>query len=76
MWYFDIILIMFNWIKNLFVKWFKKDRYKVETLRPYFDDLITFLDVDKNGYVSYKEIVDLFKNLLYNLRKDKYENKK
>lgn len=62
-----------EWLKKLFIKWFKKDRYKVDSLRPYFDDLITFLDADKNGYISYKELVDLFKDLLYNLRKGNYK---
>lgn len=54
---------IWQWLKNLFCSWYSKERWTTEQMKSILDEVITFLDADKNGNVSIKEIVDTIINL-------------
>ena len=68
MWYFDIIFMVMKWLKDIFIRWFKREKYSVEQIHSCFDNLLTFIDTDKNGFVSLHEILKALSNLFRNLK--------
>ncbi len=68
MWYFDIIFMVMKWLKDIFIRWFKREKYSVEQIHTCFDNLLTFIDADKNGFVSLHEILKSLSNLFRNLK--------
>ena len=68
MWYIDIIILVMKWLKDFFIRWFKRDRYSIEQIHSCFDSLLTFIDADKNGYVSLHEVIKSLCSLFRNLK--------
>lgn len=68
MWYIDIIILVMKWLKDFFIRLLKKDKYSVEHIHSCFDSLLTFIDADKNGYVSLHEIIKSLCGLFRNLK--------
>lgn len=54
---------IWNWIKNLFTSWYTKEIDNKEVVS-YLENAIAYLDMDKNGKTSIKEIVDTIKNII------------
>lgn len=54
---------IWNWIKNLFISWYTKEIDNKEVVA-YLENAIAYLDMDKNGKTSIKEIADYIKDLI------------
>ena len=54
---------IWNWIKNLFISWYTKEIDNKEVVA-YLENAIAYLDMDKNGKTSIKEVVDTIKNII------------
>lgn len=54
---------IWNWIKNLFTSWYTKEIDNKEVVA-YLENAIVYLDMDKNGKTSIKEVVDTIKSII------------
>lgn len=54
---------IWNWIKDLFTSWYTKE-IDNKDLITYLENAITYLDIDKNGKTSIKDVVKTFKNII------------
>ncbi len=54
---------IWNWIKNLFISWYTKEIDNKEVVA-YLENAIAYLDMDKNGKTSIKEVVDTIKSII------------
>lgn len=54
---------IWNWIKNLFTSWYTKEIDNKEVVA-YLENAIAYLDMDKNGKTSIKEVVDTIKSII------------
>ncbi|UPW36333.1 hypothetical protein [Peromfec virus RodF8_48] len=62
---------MWNWlldfVKALFNRAYKKDRWTIEQVHSVFDTLLSFIDSDNSGSISYYEIIKMLNDLFRNL---------
>lgn len=59
----DLFNKIWNWIKNLFISWYTKEIDNKEVVA-YLENAIAYLDMDKNGKTSIKELVDTIKSII------------
>ena len=62
---------MWNWIKNLFTKWMKKDIIQISIIK----DKLEEADTDKSGMLSFYEIKEMVKKV-YKEAKEKIKEQK
>ena len=62
---------MWNWIKNLFTKWMKKDIIQISIIK----DKLEEADTDKSGMLSIYEIKEMVKKV-YKEAKEKIKEQK
>lgn len=54
---------IWSWIKNLFTSWYTKEIDNKEVVS-YLENAIAYLDMDKNGKTSIKEIAEYIKSII------------
>lgn len=54
---------IWNWIKNLFTSWYTKEIDNKDMIN-YIENIVSMLDVDKNGKTSIKEVVESIRNII------------
>lgn len=53
-----------NWFKNLFTGWYVKEQFNASDVKNALDTLMSYVDQDKNGKFSIRDIVKIFKDLM------------
>lgn len=59
----DLFNKIWSWIKNLFTSWYTKEIDNKELIA-YLENAIAYLDVDKNGKTSIKEVIKTIRNII------------
>lgn len=59
----DLFNKIWSWIKNLFTSWYTKE-IDNKDLIAYLENAIAYLDVDKNGKTSIKEVIKTIRNII------------
>lgn len=64
----NIFLGIWDFVKALFNRSLNKDRFSVDDIHSVCDTLLGYLDADKNGMISYRELLKMIRDLFKNLR--------